>query len=311
MQKRLIFKIVVLMGVLSLFSCDGGSKNELGGGPPKPAPVLTDVEPEVNDSSVLIGIGVGITATFDKNMEPAAADSFMVYGSLTGKLDGVYSGGGTDTLRFDPAADYQFGEEIEVILTDMLMSTDGGFFAASFVYRFRAEARPGSGNFEAAPPIAAQAGTSALAVGDWDGDGYLDLASANFSANQVSLLFNDGTGVFAADMSVTGQTGTSALAAGDWDGDGDPDLASANTGVTQVRILVNNGAGVFALGATVAGQSDSRALVAGDWDGDGDLDLASANFGANQVGLLFNDGAGVFTPVAAGGLQHRARSSSR
>jgi len=190
MQKRLIAIIAAVMGVFLLFSCDGGSPNEPAGGAPKPAPGLTDVDPEPNDSSVLIGMGMGITATFDKNMDPAADDSFVVYGSLTGKLAGVYSGGGSDTLRFDPAADYQFGEEIEVILTDLLASTDGVFIGSPFVFRFRAEARPGSGDFEAAPPVGGKTGTSALATGDWDGDGDLDLASANFGANIVDALEN-------------------------------------------------------------------------------------------------------------------------
>ena len=87
--------------------------------------------------------------------------------------------------------------------------------------------------------VGGQSGTSGLIVGDWNGDGNLDLASANFSANQVRILSNIGGGAFISGDTVGSQLGTSALAAGDWDGDEDLDLASANFGADAVGLLKN------------------------------------------------------------------------
>jgi hypothetical protein len=191
MRIYLKFLSIILMSIWVLYSCGGGgSDNEFTGGPPQNIPELTDVDPPANDSSV--AVGSAITAFFDRNMEPATADSFVVYGSFTGKLDGDYFGGGSDTLQFKLLAGsaFKFGEEVEVILTDLLASTDGVFFEPPFVYRFRAEARGGSGDFTSAGSVAGQVGTRALAAGDWDGNGDLDLASANFGVNTVDVLKN-------------------------------------------------------------------------------------------------------------------------
>ena len=48
----------------------------------------------------------------------------------------------------------------------------------------------GAGDFTAADTVSGQTDTRALAAGDWDGDGDLDLASANFGANTVDVLKN-------------------------------------------------------------------------------------------------------------------------
>ena len=64
------------------------------------APEVTDLDPEANASSAMQGAAV--SATFDQNMDPATATTFVVYGDQTGKLAGVYVGGGTDTLGFNP-----------------------------------------------------------------------------------------------------------------------------------------------------------------------------------------------------------------
>ncbi|NTW60945.1 MAG: VCBS repeat-containing protein, partial [Nitrospirae bacterium] len=80
---------------------------------------------------------------------------------------------------------------------------------------------------------------SALATGDWDSDGNLDLAVANFSINNIAVLRNNGTGSFSSLGVIAGQFGISALVAGDWDGNGSLDLAAADNGSDSVHILDN------------------------------------------------------------------------
>ena len=87
--------------------------------------------------------------------------------------------------------------------------------------------------------IAGQSDSRALVAGDWDGNGDLDLASANNGVSQVALLLNDGTGVFTLFDTVPGLINTRGLVAGDWNGDDDLDLASANFGAGAVDVLQN------------------------------------------------------------------------
>jgi hypothetical protein len=289
MDKNVMQKILILLAALILFACGGGSGGSSDGGPTANPPELTSVDPAANDSSVLAG--ALISATFDKNMDAGADSTFVVYGSQTGKLFGIYTGGGSDTLSFDADDRFKAGEEIEVILTDLLTSTDGQFLESPIVYRFRAEAIVGTGDFTLADTILGQTGVQALVAGDWDGDGDLDLAAANSNNNEVAILRNDPTGhfTFTAGDTVPDQTNVQALVAGDWDGDGDLDLAAASSNINyQVAILRNDPTGHFTVADTIPGQTGVKLLAAGDWDGDGDLDLA-ANNGTNTVSVLENE----------------------
>ncbi len=183
-----MIKILALLSLLSLLACGSGSGDIPDGGATVNPPELQNVDPAANDSSVLVG--TALTATFDKNMRSGSDSTFVVYGSQTGKLAGTYTGGGSDTLRFDPDNRFKIGEEIEVILTDSLTSTQGQSLEAPVVYRFRAEALAGTGDFTAADMVAGQTNAQDLAAGDWDDDDAVDLAVANFGASRVDILEN-------------------------------------------------------------------------------------------------------------------------
>jgi hypothetical protein len=293
MNKTIMQKILILLSLFSLLACGGSSGGSQNAGHAAGPPELTSLNPAPNDSSVLLASS--ITAMFDKSMNSGSPSTFVVYGSQTGKLlGGTYTGGGSDTLSFAAGSSFKVGEEIEVILTDMLTSTGGVSLESPFVYRFRAETLGGTGNFTVGDTVSGQIDVQALVAGDWDGDGDLDLAAANNGTSTVAILINDGSGIFAVADTVLGQADVVALVAGDWDGDGDLDLA-ANSGISTVNVLENDGTGDFTPADTVSGQTNVQALIAGDWDGDGDLDLASANFGSSVVGILINDGFGDFT----------------
>jgi hypothetical protein len=297
MHKKIMLKIPIFLAALILFACGGGSGGSPEGGPSANPPELTSVNPPANASSVLLGSL--ITATFDKNMNEGEESTFGVYGSQTGKLSGTYTGGGSDTLNFGADNPFKTGEEIEVILTDMLTSTGGVSLESPFVYRFRAEALGGTGIFAVVDTVSGQTGVQALVAGDWDDNGYLDLAAANSNNNEVVILRNDGTGhfTFTAGDTIPDQTGVQALVAGDWDRDGYLDLAAASSNINyQVAILRNDGTGHFTVADTVEGQTGVKLLAVGDWDGDGDLDLA-ANNGTNTVIVLENGGSWHFTLV--------------
>ena len=128
-------------------------------------------------------------------------------------------------------------------------------------------------------------GPDCLATADVNGDGRLDLISANYGfrwanpgepggwKNALTVLTNNGSGGFGSNATLTVGFGPSAVVAADVNGDGKPDLISANETDNTVTVLTNNGSGLFGSSATVAVGIRPRGLVATDVNGDGALDL--------------------------------------
>ena len=67
-----------------------------------------------------------------------------------------------------------------------------------------------------------------VTAGDFNGDGYLDLAVANYNSNTVSILLNNGSGVFTQSSTPGVGSNPYSVTAGDFNGDGYLDLAVAN-----------------------------------------------------------------------------------
>src|SRR5262245_39696999 len=81
------------------------------------------------------------------------------------------------------------------------------------------------------------AGPVAVAIGDVNGDGRPDLATANSNAHTVSVLLGNGTGGFGAHADFASGLNPKSVVIGDLSGDGRPDLAAANNGSNTVSVL--------------------------------------------------------------------------
>jgi hypothetical protein len=78
-----------------------------------------------------------------------------------------------------------------------------------------------------------------VAIGDLNEDGLPDLAVANFSSDNVSVLLGQGDGTFASAQNFGAGDGTRSVAIGDLNQDGLLDLAVANWGAANVSVLLN------------------------------------------------------------------------
>ena len=126
---------------------------------------------------------------------------------------------------------------------------------------------------------------------DLDGDGHLDLVTADHQSNQLSLLFGDGAGGFPVSIAIPVGNDPHGLEVADLDGDGYADLVSANNDAS-VTVLLSNGVGGYIANTMSSLPSNTRSCMARDLDGDGILDLVvSATAG---VLVFVGQGNGAF-----------------
>jgi hypothetical protein len=147
----------------------------------------------------------------------------------------------------------------------------------------------------------------ALALGDFNGDGRLEVAVADYAGAAVHVLCNDGATLQAAPACPAGR-GPTALAAGDLDGDGRLDLAVADAQSSTVSVLLGHGDGTFGKATNYAVGKKPVALVLGDLDGDGRLDVVTANDDGDSVSILLGRGGGAFHPARTQAIGSRPRA---
>jgi len=141
------------------------------------------------------------------------------------------------------------------------------------------------------------------AVGDFNGDGHVDVATTSFTqTGGVSVLLGKGDGTFQAHLdSLTGQSPT-AIVAGDFNGDGKLDLVVADStpptsnppSSPLLSTLIGNGDGTFQNSISQTLSSGLGSLAVGDFNGDGKLDVAAVSLNTSVVSIFLGHGDGSF-----------------
>jgi hypothetical protein len=157
----------------------------------------------------------------------------------------------------------------------------------------------------------------AVMTGDFNGDGHLDLATANPAASTISVLLGDGRGGFGTAIdslgSAYGGFNHASLAVADFDNDGNLDLAAAYTYYDRdpngywpegdLSVLLGNGDGTFqapTLQVPWYGGPNGVPVsaAAGDFNNDGNSDLVVTGDDLDSYGtveVLLGTGWGGFT----------------
>jgi hypothetical protein len=142
-----------------------------------------------------------------------------------------------------------------------------------------------------------------VAVGDFSGNGHLDLALSGFLGHDPAglyLLPGNGDGTFGTSITYRTQ-GLSPLVVADFNGDGIDDLALGNghqfDGSSGVGILLGQSGRFLSFPSAFPAGAGATSVQSADLIGNGLSDLITADARANTVSVLLANGDGTFQPA--------------
>lgn len=258
--------------------------------PLAPRELLLAVPYAVMANSASNLLGVVPVAQLSGTLTPTQLPSSVLTNNQSGlTLSGTFTGNGaglTNVNLLNLNANGAIGWTTNNIYTTNFISYNGFVFAATL-------------NVGNAP--------WSMCAADVNGDGKVDLISANMGDNTLTVLTNNGNGVFVPAS--TNGVGISpyAVYAADVNGDGKMDLISGNVSANTLTVLTNSGNGSFVFASAPGVGNGPFAVCAADVNGDGKVDLISANFFGNTLSVLTNDGSGGFVIASTIGVGSHPR----
>jgi hypothetical protein len=226
--------------------------------------------------SVLLGNGngtfqpalnYGVPAGIPQSANLLAVGDFNKDGKLDVAVAGnVYTGGGYYSTPY----------------VNVLIGNGAGGFSADVSYALTSAGWDTSGE-EA----------DGVAVGDFTGNGNLDLAVAKESG--VDVLLGNGDGTFGAPTNFATSGWALAVAVGDFNGDGKADIATAAG--NGIDVLMGNGNGTFAPAVNYPTGDESSSIALADFNRDGKLDVVTTDSTSGRANVLLGFGDGTFAPA--------------
>ncbi len=294
-----------------------------------------------NYSLVLDGLGTHGASTWTTTLAPAdapfqplsigASTTSIVAADLNG--DGQLDLAVTDSVgvqvllgngdgTFQPAKTVAAGIRGNLVAADFtgtgrldLAVAFSGYNSAtnSFVNEVDVLLGNGDGTFEPQVAYAAGGAPTAIAAGDFNRDGHIDLAFTALNSNDagtVSVMLGKSDGTFQSPTTSAVGYAPRGIVVGDFNRDDRLDLAVLNQFVPgdyllengSVSVLLGEGDGSFQPQVVYASATTSpTSIVTGDFNGDGILDLAvdatDADGRPAGVNLLLGIGDGSFHPA--------------
>jgi hypothetical protein len=150
-----------------------------------------------------------------------------------------------------------------------------------------------------------------VAAGDFNGDGRVDLATANLGYEQpvgglvggdAAVLLGNGDGTFRASTSLPVGAAPTFIVVARLDANTTEDLVVVNRDSNDVSVLPGNGDGTFGPQTRFPVGSQPAWGGTADFNRDGRLDLAVVNAGSGDMSILLGSGTGGFSPETRVGV---------
>jgi hypothetical protein len=236
-------------------------------------------------------LGTMATADFngDGKLDLAVVGDYVSSGGVTillGKGDGTFTATGPN---LDPTADFALiatGDFNGDGIADFVTPNYFEFGGSPTIFLGKGD---GTFTFKSTSFTLDYFPTSVL-VGDFNGDGVLDLAFSDLNGVEIALGNGDGTFNETPASPIAVPSELYSLQAGDFNHDGKLDLAGLDNYNDQIVLLLGGGDGTFTVTATTPAISQiflgPFAIVAADFNGDGLPDLAMLTKNVNTASIL-------------------------
>ena len=181
---------------------------------------------------------------------------------------------------------------------------EDGILDAAVVDEYQLRIARGNGDGTFSTPVAYSTGgltRISVATGDFNGDGYADVAVPHYNSSNVGIVLGNGDGTLRSPILRATGNNPRFIAVGDFDGNGFADLAIARDPRATVDIVLGNGDGTFKEPVSYSvGPQMSRpwTIAVADFDRDGAADLAVANTSTASIVVLMGNGDGTFAQRA-------------
>lgn len=258
---------------------------------------IVTANPGTSNVSVLLGNGSGgFGAPTNLSLGANSVPTTISLGDFNGdtKLDAVSftsgnnkiniltgSGAGTFSLSTSITIDGAINATFRDVDSDGKLDIVSTCYNSNFVRVWYGD---GVGNVAAQNDILTINKPRATALGDFNGDGRMDLTTVSETTGAISLALNQGGRAFPTATRLNTTAGYPRLA--DLNGDGKLDL------ITGLTIRLGNGDGTFGNPDTYGGGTTGSDLVVGDFNNDNRPDVVMSS--TSLLVILKNDGTGAF-----------------
>ncbi|MDX1396573.1 MAG: FG-GAP-like repeat-containing protein [Gemmatimonadota bacterium] len=242
-------------------------------------------------------------------VDPASFDpaTLAVFGRWSGVMTGevsVLDGG--RRIRFEPSEPFQHGEAVTVTLESGAPLAGGGEASTGFAWSFWIQPEAGSLDMiDRGERILLEDGEDHVQpygayAGDFNLDGYPDLAIPNEVSADVRIMLNDGAGNYDEFqiLDIPGGAWPSPNEGEDFNRDGITDFVVGNAGNDLVTLFLGDGQGWFDQGSNTNSGQNVRGVCIMDLNHDGWPDVGAVNMAEGpdeskgNVAILLNDGDG-------------------